>query len=122
MTRGPRCKQQRRCGRLRFVSFGRSAKVGHASRTVWNECRPMSVPEKSFEPGTACPLDGVRVIDMSRLVSGNMASLQLADFGAEVLKIEDPKSCAPLPACQTNGVTRPCKAYSRPNPHAALHP
>jgi crotonobetainyl-CoA:carnitine CoA-transferase CaiB-like acyl-CoA transferase len=47
----------------------------------------MSVPEKSFEPGAACPLDGVRVIDMSRLVSGNMISLQLADFGAEVLKI-----------------------------------
>ena len=34
----------------------------------------MSVPEKSFEPGAACPLDGVRVIDMSRLVSGNMVS------------------------------------------------
>ncbi|MGB9648062.1 MAG: CoA transferase, partial [Stellaceae bacterium] len=48
----------------------------------------MSVPEKSFEPGAVCPLDGVRVIDMSRLVSGNMVSLQLADFGAEVLKIE----------------------------------
>src|SRR5438309_837000 len=40
----------------------------------------MSVPAKSFEPGVACPLDGVRVIDMSRLVSGNMVSLQLADF------------------------------------------
>src|SRR6266851_5559943 len=55
----------------------------------------MSVPEKSFEPGAACPLDGVRVIDMSRLVSGNMVSLQLADFGAEVLKIEDPKTRRP---------------------------
>ena len=49
----------------------------------------MSVPEKSFEPEATCPLDGVRVIDMSRLVSGNMVSLQLADFGAEVVKIED---------------------------------
>ena len=46
----------------------------------------MSVPEKSFEPGAACPLDGVRVIDMSRLVSGNMVSLQLADFGADVVR------------------------------------
>jgi len=58
----------------------------------------MSIAEKSFEPEAACPLDGVRVVDMSRLVSGNMISLQLADFGAEVIKIEDPKKatrCAP---------------------------
>ena len=39
----------------------------------------MSVPHKSFDPGVSCPLDGVRVIDISRLVSGNMISLQLAD-------------------------------------------
>ena len=42
----------------------------------------MRIVEKSFEPGQACPLDGIRVTDMSRLVSGNMVSLQLADFGA----------------------------------------
>ena len=65
----------------------------------------MSVPERSFEPGAACPLDGVRVIDMSRLVSGNMVSLQLADFGAEVIKIEDPRRGDPLRAWQTNGVS-----------------
>src|ERR1700731_3173414 len=73
----------------------------------------MSVPEKSFEPGAACPLDGVRVIDMSRLVSGNMVSLQLADFGAEVVKIEDPKRGAPLRAWQTDGVSVHWKVYSR---------
>ena len=65
----------------------------------------MSVLEKSFEPGAASPLDGVRVIDMSRLVSGNMVSLQLADFGAEVIKIEDPKRRDPLRAWQTDGVS-----------------
>ena len=58
----------------------------------------MSIAKKSFDPGAACPLDGVRVIDMSRLVSGNMVSLQLADFGAEVIKIEDPKKGDPLRA------------------------
>src|ERR1700736_6044988 len=73
----------------------------------------MGVPEKSFEPGAACPLDGVRVIDMSRLVSGNMVSLQLADFGAEVLKIEDPKRGDPLRAWQTDGVSVHWKVYSR---------
>jgi crotonobetainyl-CoA:carnitine CoA-transferase CaiB-like acyl-CoA transferase len=43
----------------------------------------MSIAAKSFDTGAACPLDGVRVIDMSGLVSGNMVSLQLADFGAD---------------------------------------
>src|SRR6516162_8247433 len=73
----------------------------------------MNVPEKSFEPGAACQLDGVRVVDMSRLVSGNMVSLQLADFGAEVIKIEDPKRGDPLRAWQTNGVSVHWKVYSR---------
>jgi formyl-CoA transferase len=41
----------------------------------------MNVSERSFDPEAPCPLDGVRVIDMSRLLSGNMVTLQLADFG-----------------------------------------
>jgi len=82
----------------------------------------MSVPEKSFEPGAACPLDGVRVIDMSRLVSGNMVSLQLADFGAEVLKIEDPKRGDPLRAWQTDGVSVHWKVYSRNKKSLAMSP
>jgi len=35
-------------------------------------------------------LKGVRVVDLSRLVAGNMLSLQLADFGADVIKVEAP--------------------------------
>jgi crotonobetainyl-CoA:carnitine CoA-transferase CaiB-like acyl-CoA transferase len=34
----------------------------------------MGIAGKSFDPRAACPLDGVRVIDMSRLVSGNMVN------------------------------------------------
>jgi hypothetical protein len=59
----------------------------------------MRVPEKSFEPEATCPLDGVRIVDLSRLVSG--VSLQLADFGADVFKIEDPKRGGPLRAFPT---------------------
>jgi alpha-methylacyl-CoA racemase len=35
------------------------------------------------------PLDGVRVLDLSRLLPGGFCSLLLADFGADVLKVED---------------------------------
>ena len=57
---------------------------------------------------------------MSRLVSGNMVSLQLADFGAEVLKIEDPKRGDPLRAWQTDGVSVHWKVYSRNKKSIAL--
>jgi len=80
----------------------------------------MNVPEKCFEPSAACPLDGVRVIDMSCLVSGYMVSLQLADFGAEVIKIEDPRRGDPLRAWQTNGISVHWKVYSRNKKSVAL--
>src|SRR5438046_8174613 len=35
------------------------------------------------------PLEGVRVVDLSRLLPGGFCSLLLAGFGAEVLKVED---------------------------------
>src|SRR3990170_1307314 len=35
------------------------------------------------------PLDGVRVLDLSRLLPGGFCSLLMADFGADVLKVED---------------------------------
>ena len=39
--------------------------------------------------GGPLPLEGVRVLDLSRLLPGGFCSLLLADFGAEVLKVED---------------------------------
>jgi crotonobetainyl-CoA:carnitine CoA-transferase CaiB-like acyl-CoA transferase len=41
---------------------------------------------------TAGPLEGVRVLDLSRLLPGGFCSLLLADYGADVLKVED---CGP---------------------------
>jgi crotonobetainyl-CoA:carnitine CoA-transferase CaiB-like acyl-CoA transferase len=37
----------------------------------------------------AKPLAGVRVLDMTRLLPGAMATLHLADMGADVIKVED---------------------------------
>src|SRR3954447_8803341 len=73
-----------------------------------------------FEPDAACPLDGVRVIDLTRLVAGNMVSLQLADFGAEVVKIEDPKLGDPLRHWRVEGVSAYWKVYGRNKKSLAL--
>jgi crotonobetainyl-CoA:carnitine CoA-transferase CaiB-like acyl-CoA transferase len=40
----------------------------------------MPIPKQPFEPDREGPLRGVRVLDFSRLVAGNMLSLQLGRF------------------------------------------
>lgn len=47
---------------------------------------PWSRPEAH---GPALPLEGVRVLDVSRLIPGAIVTRWLADLGAEVLKVEE---------------------------------
>ena len=68
---------------------------------------------RPYQTDARCPLDGVRVLDLSRVVAGNMLSLQLADFGAEVIKIEAPGQGDTLREWKEDGVALFWKVYSR---------
>jgi len=54
---------------------------------------------------SARPLDGVRVLDLTRLLPGAYATLLLADFGADVIKIEDPRGGDGMRNLPTRGHT-----------------
>jgi alpha-methylacyl-CoA racemase len=50
---------------------------------------PKHIPSRKPQQG---PLKGIKIIDFTRLLPGPMATMMLADMGAEVIKVEDPSS------------------------------
>ena len=57
-------------------------------------------------------MEGIRVLDLSRLFAGNVLTQILGDFGAEVIKVETPAGDT-LRAWRTNGVATHWKIYAR---------
>ncbi len=72
----------------------------------------MALKKRDFTPGRRGALDGVRVLDLSRLVAGNTLTGLLADFGAEVIKVE-PAAGDTLRAWRTKDVQTNWKVYAR---------
>lgn len=74
---------------------------------------------RDYTPGARGPLTGVRVLDLSRLVAGNTLSGALADFGAEVVKVE-PGAGDTLRGWKTKDIATQWKLYARNKKSIAL--
>ena len=81
---------------------------------------PRTFPRSDFAAAPTGPLVGLRVVDLSRLVAGNMTSLQLADFGADVVKVEPLPTGDPLRAWRQKGQQTFWKTYARNKRSLAL--
>ena len=80
--------------------------------------KPASPP--SLDPTAHCPLEGVRIMDLSRLVAGNTLTMALADLGAEVIKVE-PATGDTLRGWKVAGLSTAWKAYSRNKKSLAMN-
>lgn len=67
---------------------------------------------RDYTPGRSGPLNGVRVMDLSRLFAGNVLTQNLADFGADVVKVEPPEGDT-LRAWKTEELMTHWKIYAR---------
>ena len=64
--------------------------IGRRAGDAWRRpARCSRSRSASGAPRVSLPLEGIRVLDLSRLLPGGFCSLLLADFGADVLKVED---------------------------------
>lgn len=75
---------------------------------------------EAFTPEQEGPLNDIKVVDMSRLVAGNMLSVFLADFGADVVKVERPEKGDDLRHWREGGQAVYWKVYGRNKRSLAL--
>ena len=78
--------------------------------------------KRDYRPDAPAPLDGVRVLDLSRLVAGNALTHVLADFGADVIKVERPGRGDDLRHWLVDGISIHWKVYARNKKSITLNP
>lgn len=76
---------------------------------------------REFQPDRSGMLDGLRILDLSRLVAGNFLTLMLADFGAEVIKVESPPKGDPFRNWQDAAHPLHWKEYCRNKKSVSLN-
>jgi len=84
-----------------------------AIRSEPESSRELSLPRLAYQPDAAGPLAGVRVLDLTRHVSGGQLGLVLADLGADVIKIEQPGRGDGLRYATVDGFDAYWRAYGR---------
>ena len=67
------------------------------------------------------PLQGIRILDVSRMVAGGLAGMLLADFGADVVKVEQPGIGDPLRHWTSAGEPLWWKVYARNKRYITLN-
>ncbi|ODN83195.1 hypothetical protein L202_01383 [Cryptococcus amylolentus CBS 6039] len=61
------------------------------------------------------PLSGVKVVDLTRILAGPLATMMLSDLGADVIKIESPKNGDDTRSWLPPSAPIPLKDYPRPD-------
>jgi crotonobetainyl-CoA:carnitine CoA-transferase CaiB-like acyl-CoA transferase len=73
----------------------------------------LDLPNVRFTPGARGPLTGVRMLDLTRLVSGGQLGLVLGDLGGDVVKVERPETGDGLRHMTVDGYDTNWRAYGR---------
>jgi crotonobetainyl-CoA:carnitine CoA-transferase CaiB-like acyl-CoA transferase len=77
------------------------------------ELSQLSLPRRRYRPDAEGPLHGVRVLDLTRLVSGAQLGMVLGDLGADVVKVERPGAGDPFRHTLTDGYDAFWRTYAR---------